>query len=419
MNGDSEVKDKALNSWFWTIWSIVFLASGAGIFICGYLRPGIETERKTLTNRMEVQQKMLALHHGWKDWQIAGYHIQEKQRELEKLDADDPQRKNIESELSNFQNIQYDIRNETFPILVTFLKNNRSVVKEILPEFPNEIWEKPTADYVNLFVKHLNSDRLEESSQDDRKQLDEAENRLTSIQAFFIFCSILIAIDLAVGLSYFPIERWTHEQNQRIKKAEDRFEEAQKKVKNYTWNIANANLEKYYQRNLSESQIIFHVSVTVMVLSFVVILLSLGLGLLQDVGTQSTSSQRSVSISPSGIPTSEAPTTTTPPETTIDLSKTLDDVRKIDRNSVGFIGVIAGIITNFIGATFMIIYRMTNQQAVRYSEALERINDVGMAMDILHSVKESPPSPEVLEAKVTIATKLIDRSRSSATNRKS
>ncbi|MGZ3643806.1 MAG: TRADD-N-associated membrane domain-containing protein, partial [Ktedonobacteraceae bacterium] len=50
------------------------------------------------------------------------------------------------------------------------------------------------------------------------------------------------------------------------------------------------------------------------------------------------------------------------------------------------IGALAGIITEFIGATFLFIYRSTVQQAANYMKTLERINSVGMATKILDTI---------------------------------
>ncbi len=47
---------------------------------------------------------------------------------------------------------------------------------------------------------------------------------------------------------------------------------------------------------------------------------------------------------------------------------------------------LAGVITEFIGATFLFLYRSTIQQAAGYTQTLERINSVGMAMQILDSI---------------------------------
>lgn len=50
------------------------------------------------------------------------------------------------------------------------------------------------------------------------------------------------------------------------------------------------------------------------------------------------------------------------------------------------IGSVAGLITEFIGATFLFIYRSTIQQAASHIKTLERINSVGMAMKILDTI---------------------------------
>jgi hypothetical protein len=46
----------------------------------------------------------------------------------------------------------------------------------------------------------------------------------------------------------------------------------------------------------------------------------------------------------------------------------------------------AGIITEFIGATFLLVYRSAIKQAGEYAKTLERINAVGMASIILDSM---------------------------------
>jgi hypothetical protein len=62
---------------------------------------------------------------------------------------------------------------------------------------------------------------------------------------------------------------------------------------------------------------------------------------------------------------------------------------------------LAGVITEFIGATFLFIYRSAIQQAVDYSKSLERINSVGMAMQILDTMPNTPDPgvPEDLKSK--------------------
>ena len=45
-----------------------------------------------------------------------------------------------------------------------------------------------------------------------------------------------------------------------------------------------------------------------------------------------------------------------------------------------------GVIVNFIGATFLVLYRSTMSQATEYVAILERINAVGMSVQILESI---------------------------------
>jgi hypothetical protein len=52
------------------------------------------------------------------------------------------------------------------------------------------------------------------------------------------------------------------------------------------------------------------------------------------------------------------------------------------------LAAISGIITQFIGATFMVIYRSTMRQANEFMSVLERINTVGMAVHELDRIPE-------------------------------
>jgi TRADD-N domain-containing protein len=53
-----------------------------------------------------------------------------------------------------------------------------------------------------------------------------------------------------------------------------------------------------------------------------------------------------------------------------------------------YLAACSGIITEFIGVTFMVIYRSTMAQANQFMEVLERINTVGMAVQILDAIPE-------------------------------
>jgi hypothetical protein len=59
--------------------------------------------------------------------------------------------------------------------------------------------------------------------------------------------------------------------------------------------------------------------------------------------------------------------------------------------SVSLLAAGSGIITQFIGATFLLIYRSTMAQASAYVEMLERIHTVGMAVQIVDLIPDDYP----------------------------
>ena len=61
-----------------------------------------------------------------------------------------------------------------------------------------------------------------------------------------------------------------------------------------------------------------------------------------------------------------------------------------------------------IGATFLFIYRSTIKQAGSYSETLERMNSVGMAMQILDTIPDGANSDDLKSnTKATLVELLI------------
>jgi len=124
------------------------------------------------------------------------------------------------------------------------------------------------------------------------------------------------------------------------------------------WDLARAKLEAYFNRNLTEIRSIFWLSVAVMLVGFAIVGFGIYLATIQQQKTAITPA----SISPASIAT------------------------------------ISGIITQFIGATFLFMYRSTIQQAINYSRTLERINSVGMAMQILDTMPDAT-TPEDLKSK--------------------
>jgi hypothetical protein len=142
------------------------------------------------------------------------------------------------------------------------------------------------------------------------------------------------------------------------------------------WDMAQITLETYFNRNLSQIRWIFWLSISVMSLGFILILYGVALGYQN------------------------------PKENWI----------------VAGIGGIAGVLTEFIGATFLFVYKSSMQQADKYTEILERMNFVGMAMQMLDSAAEQNRSSDecsgsnsiapLQEAKIEIAKALLNKFQS-------
>lgn len=176
--------------------------------------------------------------------------------------------------------------------------------------------------------------------------------------------SFPLAMLFAVILGYVFQAKASAEQlktsKEKIDKAELRIEEQPEKAKP-AWDLARATLEAYFSRNLSQITSIFWLSVVVMLVGFVIVIW----GISQAI---------------------QSPTTVVP----------------------ATIASVAGVITEFIGATFLFIYRSTIEQAVNYSRTLERINSVGMAMQILDTMPDETKTDDLKSrTKATLVEMLV------------
>ena len=136
----------------------------------------------------------------------------------------------------------------------------------------------------------------------------------------------------------------------KLEEAQARMERDSQKAMP-AWDLARITLEAYFNRNLTQITSIYWLSVIVLTIGFGIIVWGV------SVAVQS--------------PNAVVPAT---------------------------IAAAAGIITEFIGATFLFIYRSTIQQAINYSKTLERINSVGMAMQILDTMPDDA-TPDDLKSK--------------------
>jgi hypothetical protein len=150
---------------------------------------------------------------------------------------------------------------------------------------------------------------------------------------------------LMTGLTLFVLSRARRRQRQQLASksatAESNVEKEPEKARP-AWNLAQIKLEAYFDRNLQQVNQIFLVAIGVMCVDFGFVL--------------------------TGVVMSFHGTKITPVE---------------------LVASGAGIITEFIGATFMVIYRSTMAQANEFMSILERINTVGMAVQVLDSIPET------------------------------
>jgi phage shock protein PspC (stress-responsive transcriptional regulator) len=157
---------------------------------------------------------------------------------------------------------------------------------------------------------------------------------------FLIYITPFLGVAIATLLGFVYARAQHRTAAQLTKKVED----AQKKTEEHpdkaapAWELAQATLEKYFHRNLNQVKWIFVVAILVMLAGFGVVLYGVALA-----------------MRPGGAEPSR-------------------------------IAALAGVITESIGATFIWVYRSTMQQASGFMRILDRINTVGMAIQILDSM---------------------------------
>lgn len=130
------------------------------------------------------------------------------------------------------------------------------------------------------------------------------------------------------------------EREQKIELVERRFHENPTEPQ-AAWELARVKLETYLNRNLNQVRSIFWLTSVVMIVGFILI----GYG----------------------------------------VSRAFDAPEAL---GPAIVAACSGVLVNLIGATFLVIYRSTMAQAKEYVAILERINAVGMAVQILESLGE-------------------------------
>jgi hypothetical protein len=149
-----------------------------------------------------------------------------------------------------------------------------------------------------------------------------------------------IGILALLGVMVLQNVRDEGEQAQKIAEVERRFEQNPKET-GAAWELARVKLESYVNRNLAQVTHIFWLTAFVMLCGF---------GLI-GVGTY----------------------------------KAFADP---DHFKSSVLSVSSGVIVSFLGGTFLVLYRSTMAQAKEYVTMLERINAVGMSVQILDTLDD-------------------------------
>ena len=190
--------------------------------------------------------------------------------------------------------------------------------------------------------------------------VDHSETFLTI--SFYFIAGILLTIIAFPFLSFLKDKQSIEVQGQLYADAKKRLEDNPGEIKP-AWDMAQLTLEQYFGRNLKQINMIFKVSVGVMTVGFALIAVGVGYAISEPTNT-----------------------------------------------SIQIVSVGSGILTEFIGATFIFIYNSTVKQAITYTDSLEQINSVGMSIKILDSIKVEDGNKDNLNnAKIEIAKMLIQR----------
>ena len=152
----------------------------------------------------------------------------------------------------------------------------------------------------------------------------------------------IVASLIAVTITIYQELLKKQQRSEKIESLEEELKSNPNETKN-AWELAKLNLQGYLDKNLRQVSAIFYLSLFVMLVGFAMI--SYGV-----------------------YRAYENPTEMLDPSILVACS---------------------GLIVNFIGATFLVIYRSTMNQAKQYVDVLERINAVGMSIQILESIDDS------------------------------
>ena len=169
------------------------------------------------------------------------------------------------------------------------------------------------------------------------------DSEVLSKNPWEIIAMILLSIGIILFITIIGIQLVNDEKEikAKIKQKEDDLERNPEKSIT-AWELARMKLESYLSRNIKQVRWIFFWTILIMILGFII----LGYGIFKVY-------ESSENFKPSILVT------------------------------------ITGLITEIISATFLVIYKATMNQAKNYVDVLERINAVGMSVQILETIDDN------------------------------
>jgi len=179
-----------------------------------------------------------------------------------------------------------------------------------------------------------------------------------NIGDFYYYIVIILSVIMLIILYESYRENTSREKRkiEKIKQIELKINDAPDSSK-YVWEIATIKLESYFDKNISQINSIYWISVSVILIGVGVILFSI----------TKTGSNIELTLISSGV----------------------------------------GVLTQFLGATLMFLYRSTIKQSVSLINILERINTVGMSIHIVETLSDKNEELKN-KTKAEIAIKLFD-----------
>jgi nitrate reductase gamma subunit len=157
-----------------------------------------------------------------------------------------------------------------------------------------------------------------------------------------------LTLTLGVGAAFLVVGVTTYERAVDQRQIRRKIEVVEQKVREnpretqLAWELAQTKLESYLNRNLGQVRSIFWLTALVMLVGFGFVLF----GILKAI---------------------DAP----------------------DKLPIAVVSAASGVLISFIGGSFLLIYRSTMTQSKDYVAVLERINAVGMAVQIVEGIPDT------------------------------